>query len=134
MKKCFYLSLYLGLVLIFVSCAAVNEKTLKESGAKLLNQQDLMEFFKVERVGTGRTIQGPFKIYYFPDRTQILEHRGGGDQGKYRIGKWEGMFCSKWMKIRSGAEKCNRLYRTGENKIVYVNQNGSFDTEMTFKK
>ena len=131
MKKIFLFVALLGFITMFISCAVVNEKTLKESGAKLFNQQDLMEFFKVERVATGMTSRGPFKIYYFPDRTQKLEHGGGGDKGKYRIEN--GQHCSIWKELRNGAEECNRLYRTGENKVVFVNLDGTFRGEMIFK-
>jgi hypothetical protein len=134
MKKPFLFVALLGFVAMFFSCAAVNEKTLKESGAKFLNQQDLIEFFKVERIGDLRDRQGrTAEIHYFPNGTRKLKYKGGGDEGPYRIEK-NGQFCSKWKKLRDGAEKCYRMYRTGENKIVAVNIDGSFNTEVVFKK
>ena len=83
MKKTFLFITLLVFVLMLISCA-MNEAKLKESGAKLLSQQDLIEFFKVERIGTGKNNRGSFKIYYFPDRTQKIKWQGGGDEGKYR--------------------------------------------------
>ncbi|KKL50043.1 hypothetical protein LCGC14_2309430, partial [marine sediment metagenome] len=110
MKKVFLFVALLGFIAMFISCAAVNEKTLKESGAKLLNQQDLIEFFKVERVGSVKNKQGrSAEVYYFPDGTHTLKWPGGGDEGKYRLEN--GQFCSKWRDIRGGKEKCFRLYR-----------------------
>ena len=134
MKKTFLFITLLVFVLMLISCA-MNEAKLKESGAKLLSQQDLIEFFKVERIGTGKNKQGKSgKIHYFPDGTQKLKYSGGGDEGKYRVEN--GQFCSKWKEIRGGSEQCYRIYRTGENKIMFVNLDGSVDggSAMTFKK
>jgi len=131
MKKVFLFITLLVFAMVLISCA-LNEKKLQDSGAKLLNQQDLMDLFKVERVGRGKTSRGSFKIFYFPDKTQIITWQGGGDEGKYRIENGE--ICSKWNTIRDGAEKCARMYHIEGNKYESVYLDGSHAGSMTFEK
>ncbi len=132
MKKVFLFVALLGFITMFISCAVVNEQTLKESGAKLLNQQDLIEFFKQERAVTWTSKQVSGKSYYFPNGTQEMTWPGGGDKGEYRLEN--GQFCSKWKEWRGGKEKCLRLYKTGENEYSWVHLDGSFNSAMTLIK
>lgn len=136
MKKCFYLSFFFGLVLILFSCATY-EKKLQESGLKLLNQQELIELFKQERVATWKYKQESGKTYYFPNRTQKMTWSIGGgqshhDEGEYRFKK--GLFCSKWKETRDGKEKCFKLYHNGENKYVWMTLRGEDGLEATLNK
>ena len=132
MKKAFLFVALSGFIAMFISCAAVNEKTLKESGAKLLSQQDLIEFYKVERAGTVKTSRGSLKIHYFPDRTQKMTWPGGSDEGTYRIENGE--MCVKWKIARDGVEKCTRVYNIEENKYEVVYIDGSHAGSITFEK
>ncbi len=134
MKKVFLFVALLGFITMLISCAVVNEQTLKESGAKLLSQQDLIEFFKVERVGTHQIRSFSVTAHYYPNGTAdtIVSVEGFSDEGEYRIEN--GIFCIKWRKIREGKEGCRRLYYTGENKYEWVNpDDGSHILSMTFK-
>tara|TARA_Y100000031_G_C8104931_1_gene330527 strand:- start:288 stop:683 length:396 start_codon:yes stop_codon:yes gene_type:complete len=131
MKKVFLFVALLGFITMYISCA-LPEKKLQDSGAKLLNQQDLIEFFKEKRVGKGMTSRGSIDIYYFPDRTQKIEHGGGSDEGKYRIDN--GQLCVKWKEIRGGAEKCTRMYHIEGNKYESVYLDGSSAASLTFEE
>jgi len=132
MRKVFLFITLLGFVMILISCA-MNETKLKESGAKLLSRQDLMEFFKVERVVSWKHKQVSGKSYYFPNRTQKMKWPNGGDEGEYRITR-TAQICSKWKEYRGGKEKCFRLYHNGENEYVWVNPDGSISSSMTLTK
>ena len=113
------------------SCA-INEKNLKDTGAKLLGQQELFEIFKQDRVVSLSTKSGSADGYYFSDGTQEIKWPGGGDVGRYRIKN--GQFCSKWNTTYNGKERCYRIYQTKENEYIWVKLDGSFDTKMIMKK
>ncbi len=130
MKTVFIVITLLLFATALMSCAA-NEKKLQESGAKLLNQQDLIEIFSIKRIASVTFKSGDAVIYYFPDGTQRVAWKGGIDEGKYRIEN--GQFCSKWKRIRKGKEKCYRVYRSGDNEFTWVKLDGSYDVTVTFK-
>jgi hypothetical protein len=124
-----------GFVLFF-GCA-FNEKALQESGAKLFNQQDLIEFFKVERVTEWTEPQyhrWKGTMYYHPNGTieGTINMVGYGDEGEYRIEN--GLICSKFTEWEGGKEKCQRFYYNGEKKYVMVNLDGSLALSMTLIK
>jgi hypothetical protein len=122
-------------VLLFIttllSCALTEQK-IKDAGAELLSQQELVEFFNQERVVTLSTSSGSAKGYYFPDGTQKIEWPGGGDKGSFKIEN--GLFCSKWNTKRSGQEACYRIYHTDDKEYVWFNLDGSYDSTMIVLK
>lgn len=114
-----------------LSCA-ISEKNLKDAGAKLLGQQELIAVFSQDLVVSLSTKSGSADGYYFPDGTQKIKWPGGGDVGRYRIEN--GQFCSKWDATNNGKEGCYRIYQTKDNEYVWVKLDGSFDTTMIMKK
>lgn len=127
MKKAMTLLTVSLFVLTVLSCA-ISEKTLKESGAAVLNQQQLMELFSQERVVKLSSRSGSVNGYYFPDGTQKMLWPGGGDEGRYEINN--GQFCSKWKATRSGKEECYRIYHTEGHEYIWVKLDGSYDSKM----
>ena len=131
MKK----QLSIFMVVLFVSAiigCALTEKSLKEEGAKLLDQQELVEIFSQDRIVTFSTGSGSAKGYYYPDGTQKITWQGGGDEGEYRIEN--GHFCSKWNATRSGKEACYRIYLTDDDQYIWFKLDGSYDSKMVILK
>ena len=131
MKKNLSLLMILLFVTTLASCS-LTEKNLKETGAKLLGQQALVEIFSQDRVVTRSTKSGSAKGYYSPDGTQKIKWQGGGDEGTYKI--INGEFCSKWNATRSGKEECYRIYQTEDNEYVWFKLDGSYDSKMVIIK
>ena len=123
------------MIVLFVSTltsCALTEKSLKEKGAKLLGQQELVEFFSQDRVVNFSTQSGSAKGYYFSDGSQKIEWPGGGDRGNYKI--VNGQFCSSWKSARGGKEECYRIYHTENNEYVWFKIDGSYDSKMVILK
>ena len=118
-------------VFTILSCA-ISEKNLKESGAELLSQQELIEIFSQNRVVSLSSGSGPVEGHYFADGTQKMSWPGGVDIGKYEIRN--GQFCSKWNVTRAGIEECYRIYNTKSNEYIWVKLDGSFDSKMVILK
>ena len=131
MKHIFSILMILLFVSILTSCA-LTEKSLKEAGAKLLSQEELVEFFSQDRVVSFSTQSGSAKGYYFSDGAQKIKWQGGGDEGAYRIEN--GQFCSRWNTARGGKEECYRVYHTEDNEYVFFNLDGSYDSKMVVLK
>jgi len=120
-------------IVLFFGCA-LNEKKLQETGAKLLTQQDLIEFFKVKRVGTYQIQQWHGITHYYPNGTveaTVVEEGALADKGEYRIEN--GQFCLKYRVIWEGKESCRRVYHSGKNKYDWVRLDGSHILSMTLK-
>jgi len=115
----------------FLSCA-ISEINLKETGAKLLGQQELIELFSQDRVATLSSSSGAVEKHYLPDGTQKMIWPGGGDEGRYEIEN--GQFCSKWKEMRAGEEECYRIYLTEDSEYIWVKLDGSYDSKMIMKK
>lgn len=131
MKKVIILFTFFVFICTLLSCA-LNEKKLQESDAKLLSQKDLIELFNKNRVVEFASARGSAEGHYFPNGAQKLTWPGGEDEGKYRIEN--GQFCSKWKARRDGKEECYKIYHTKDNKYVFVNLDGSYDSKMVFKE
>ena len=131
MKKFFSLLMILLFVSTLTSCA-LTEESLKEAGAKLLGQEELVDFFSQDRVVTFSTQSGSAKGYYFSDGIQKIKWQGGGDEGTYKIEN--GQFCSRWNATRGGKEECYRIYHTEDNEYVWFKLDGSYDSKMVILK
>jgi len=116
---------------MLLNCAT-NEINLKETGAKLLSQQELIDFFSQDRVVTLSSKSDSVEGYYSPDGSQKMKWPGGGDEGRYEI--VNGQFCSKWKATRSGKEECYRIYHIEDYEYVWVKLDGSYDSKMVIKK
>ena len=123
------------MLMFFVSTlfgCAINEKNLKETGAELLSQQELVEIFSQNRVVNLSSGSGSVEGHYFTDGTQKITWPGGLDMGKYEIRN--GQFCSKWTVTRAGKEECYRIYYTEGDEYIWVKLDGSFDSKMIIIK
>ena len=95
----------------------VSEQTLRANGLAPLTQQQLEERY-ARRVEARfeNTLGGRGTQSVMPDGP--VHYRGGlEDTGTWRIK--DGRFCTKFQKIRQGAESCFTVYRTGDWEFSY---------------
>ena len=116
---------------LFAQGCATPEQQMKDSGAELLTQSELEELFSVDRTARIVANKGTtVTVSYSPGGSQKVTYAGGSDEGSYRFDN--GMFCSKWNKIRDGKEKCGRFYKIDENEYVSVSSDGKNSIKIYF--
>ena len=123
--------MFIFLVSTLFGCA-INEKSLKKTGAELLSQQELVDIFSQNRVVNLSSRSGPVEGHYFAAGTQKIVWPGGLDMGKYEIRN--GQFCSEWTITRAGKEECYRIYYTQGDEYIWVKLDGSVDSKMIIIK
>ena len=80
-------------------------------------------------VGNTSYVSGRFgpkssAAYASPDGTLRMRSPDISDTGTYRISD-EGLYCSKWTKLRGGVETCPVVYQTGEDTFEAHLPNGT---------
>ena len=74
----------------------------------------------------GSTSKGtPYWLYRNPDGSQALETDSGfTDEGNWWVTD-DGKMCSKWEKIRDGAENCGKVYRVSKDRYRTTSADGN---------
>ena len=130
MKMVQFLVMALALTVAFQSCAT-QEKIVKAPEGTQLTHDEIVTLFSVPREATISSSRGDGTIKYTPDGNQTFVRGSFLDSGKFRIE--EDIICGKWETIRSGREKCCKLYRISDNIYQCVYEDDAKITEMKFK-
>lgn len=100
-------------------------------GLNPLGDKELQALFSKPVSGSYAGQKGTVTVNYMPDGTQKIQYSKGTDVGKWRIANGEQ--CSKWTKIRKGAEKCTTWFEITPGTYEVYTRDGSKDGVMTFK-
>ena len=102
----------LGLAL--AGCAT-SEKSLVEQGAKPLSESALQAEFSRPRKTNWTTANGVGGISHFTSDGKVSANWGSGSaEGRFRV--HQAMLCTTFKDFAAGAERCSRVYRTGDNR------------------
>jgi hypothetical protein len=130
MRTSTLLIILVALSVILQSCAT-QEKAVKATEGTQLTHDEVVTLFSVPREVTIPSSKGDGTIKYTPNGNQTYIKGSFLDSGKYRIE--EDRICGKWVKIRSGSEKCCKLYKINENVYQCVYEGDGKIIELIFK-
>lgn len=116
--------------LLMQGCASQRAPYSEPEGT-LMTNSDLATLFSQPGQAEFANSRGISVVSYAPDGTQTLKKGSFSDVGTYRIDG--NQLCSKWKKIRNGAEECSTLYRTGAKEYRVASQTGGKGGVLTFQ-
>ena len=68
---------------------------------------------------------------YMTDGRVVASWNGGSATGRYRL--QSGMVCSTYPELAGGAERCSRVYRTGDNRYRSFLADGTPNSSFSFR-
>lgn len=115
-----------------VSGCATGEKSLVEQGARPMSEAELAAAFSRAREMdwvSAAGLAGSSK--YMTDGRVVASWNGGSATGRYRL--HSGMVCSTYPELAGGAERCSRVYRTGDNRYRSFLADGTPNSSFSFR-
>lgn len=126
------IALFICLVVALGGCVTAMQKKL-DLGITPMGNQELKNLFSTHFESSYYSAKrnNTITLQYYPDGTQKLISPTFTDEGTYTIRGGEQ--CSKWKKIRNGAEKCTTWFDIGDNKYETYDRDGSMNGTLTIK-
>jgi hypothetical protein len=122
------LTLFAGALL--AACAA-SETSLVDKGLKPLSEADLKALYSRPRTVSWTNVQGNAgTAEYSTDGAVKVAWSTGGVTGTFRIAG--NTFCPTLPGVRGGAEYCQRVYKTGDNRYATFLVNGEPNSTFSF--
>lgn len=115
-----------------VSGCATGEKSLVEQGVKPMSEAELATAFSRARQLDWVTAAGVAgSSQYTTDGRVVASWSGGSASGRYRL--QAGMICTTFAELAGGAERCSRVYRTGDNRYRSFLADGTPNSSFSFR-
>lgn len=121
--------LMLFTLVVVSGCVTAKQKKL-DMGASSLSHQELQSLFSKPISGNWVSSSGKTaSVQYMPDGVQKISSTRTTDEGTWRIA--DGTQCSKWKKIRKGAERCTTWFEIAPKKYEVYSTDGALAGEIT---